>query len=444
MNIRNTFTLNPSRTYVLIVLSAICYFILAYYTQRYQSTNLFVLFSLVFGAYLLILRTELSTNQLVFSGYFFRLIFIIAIPALSDDFYRFIWDGKLTLNGINPYSILPTQIINSPTLVIKGLNHELFEKLNSPDVYSMYPPASQFLFWVSSLVSGDNMLINVVMLRIFILAAEFGTIAFMRKLFRIYGFEEKFTAIYFLNPLVILELTGNLHFEAFLIFLVIASIYLFKKNKYIFAGALFGLAVSVKLIPLILLPFVYKRIDNKSAVKFYLSGLVITISTFIPLFNEYFISGFTKNVTLYFQKFEFNASIFYVVREVGLLIKGFDIIHTAGIILTLIAIVGIVILAIKEKKEKNLLLGIFIWPLLIFCVFSSFVQPWYVTPILAFAIFSRYRFAMVWSFLIFLTYAGYHENGFTENLVIVLIEYLILFGVVIYELINQRGKVKVY
>ena len=198
----NSFVLSATRTYILIVLSALCYFILAYYTQRYQFYTLFILFSILFGAYLLILKTELPINQLVFAAFFFRLIFLIAVPALSTDIYRFIWDGRLLVNGIHPFVLLPSQLINNPTLNIQGINHEIFEKLNSPEYYSIYPPFCQFTFWIAALISQEHIFLFIVVLRILFLAAEFATISLLLRLFKIYNFNQKYTAIYFLNPLV--------------------------------------------------------------------------------------------------------------------------------------------------------------------------------------------------------------------------------------------------
>jgi len=160
----------------------------------------------------------------------------------------------------------------------------------------------------------------------------------------------------------------------------------------------------------------------------------------LPLLNSNFVRGFSNSLSMYFQKFEFNASIFYVVREVGFLIKGIDIIEVAGLVLGILALILIVFVAVKEKKEKSLLLGIFIWPLVIFYSLSTIVHPWYILPILAFSVFSRYRFPMLWSFLIFLTYLGYSEEGYNENLFIVLLEYLVLYSFMIYELIVTRSK----
>jgi len=436
----NNFILSTTRTYILIVVSALCYFIFAYYTQRHETTTILVLFSILFLSYFFILSTELSINQLIFTGFFFRLIFLFSIPVLSNDFYRFIWDGRLTAGGINPFALVPAQVLNNPAIDVPYIDHGLFEKLNSPEYYTMYPPVCQFTFWLAAIIGKSNILISVVVIRCFILAAEFGTILLLQRLFRIYSFDQKYTAIYFLNPLAILELSGSLHYEAFMIFFVLASVYFLKKHKYIFAGSVFALAISSKLLPVLLLPFIFKRLKRSQYIQFILAVLVVTSFTFLPLLNSNFVRGFSNSLSMYFQKFEFNASIFYVVREVGFLIKGIDIIEVAGLVLGILALILIVFVAVKEKKEKSLLLGIFIWPLVIFYSLSTIVHPWYILPILAFSVFSRYRFPMLWSFLIFLTYLGYSEEGYNENLFIVLLEYLVLYSFMIYELIVTRSK----
>jgi len=87
-----------------------------------------------------------ETEILLWISMGFRLIFIIAIPALSDDYFRFIWDGKLFVNGINPYLSIPSEIINTDLAKTAGLSQELYKGLNSPEYFSVYPPVNQLLF----------------------------------------------------------------------------------------------------------------------------------------------------------------------------------------------------------------------------------------------------------------------------------------------------------
>lgn len=428
------FSLSIGRTYILIVISALCYFILAYYTQRHFSNTLFVSYSVLFIAYLLIQRTELPLNQLIFTAFFFRFIFLFSLPALSTDFYRYIWDGNLIASGINPFSYRPSQLLDDPAIGVSGISQELFQKLNSPDYYSVYPPVSQFVFWVAAVIGGQNILLNVIVMRLFIIGAEIGTASLLIKLFKTYGFDQKFTILYLLNPLVILEFAGNLHFEALMIFFVLGAVYFMKKQNYLFSGGFFAMAISTKLIPIIFLPFILKRIRKRESVIVYLTTGVITLFTFLPVLNSMFINGFTSSLALYFQKFEFNASIFYLVKGIGFQFAGFDVLQVAGLVLAFIAFVLIIFTALKDAEEKNLLLAVFKWPLFIYLLLSPIVHPWYITPLIAFSLFSRFRFPIVWSYFIFLTYLGYNEAGYQENFAIVAIEYLAVFVMASYEL----------
>ena len=146
----------------------------------------------------------------------------------------------------------------------------------------------------------------------------------------------------------------------------------------------------------------------------------------------------SSSIGLYFQKFEFNASIFYIVREIGFWVKGWDIIQVAGKWMALSTVSIIVFVALLENNKKQNIPGMFIWPLCIYFALASIIHPWYATPLVAFSLFSKYRFPLVWSFTIFLSYAGYTSDGFQEQLAVLLIEYIPVYTVLIYELIKHK------
>jgi hypothetical protein len=150
------------------------------------------------------------------------------------------------------------------------------------------------------------------------------------------------------------------------------------------------------------------------------------------------VDGLSSSLGLYFNKFEFNASIFYIIREIGFWIKGWDIIQIASKWLALSTVTIILLLTYFENHKKQNLPGIFIWPLFIYLAFSSIVHPWYITPIVAFCWFTNYRFPLVWSFTIFLSYAGYQSDGFQEQLWVLVVQYILVYAVLIYELINYK------
>ncbi|MTI22258.1 DUF2029 domain-containing protein, partial [Fulvivirga sp. RKSG066] len=409
-------------TYTVVALSAAVYIYIGYFIERYHSVSLISSYILLFFAYWWLLKrsTSLSLPGLIFLGVAFRCLLLFGLPTLSDDIFRFVWDGRLIVEGINPFSQLPSEYIAANQLP-GTLTKELFFQLNSPDYFTIYPPFAQFVFWLSATLSPDSVLGSAVIIRSLIILAEIGTIYFLVKLADYYKIKKRNILWYVLNPLVILELTGNLHFEAFMIFFLVASIYLLLTQRVVMASLLFAMAISAKLIPLIILPLFLKRLYRPTLIKFYGFTGMFTLLAFLPLVSQELIDGMTASLSLYFQKFEFNASIYYLVREVGYYFQGYNIISTAGPYLASLTFLLVTAYSIMRKQDKLPLAVIIV--LGIYFLLATTVHPWYICTLLAFSVLTKYNVIVVWSLLIFLTYVGYSESGFKEVLWLTAIEY---------------------
>jgi alpha-1,6-mannosyltransferase len=450
--------------YLLLFASLIFYCLLAFWIERHQTNLLLPAFGFLFASYLWVSRTENPRGILfwVYASVLFRCCSLFSIPQLSDDFYRFIWDGRLLAAGYHPFAELPRYYIENK-ISIAGIDQALFQKLNSPDYFTIYPPVSQFIFWLSAKLSPGSILGSVVVMRVFILASEIGNLWLMKKILRHYQLPEKNILFYALNPLAIIELTGNLHFEALMIFFLLLSFWLLIKNKLFLSALQFSLAICSKLIPIILLPLLLVRLGWKKSAIYYLVVVFFSILFFLPLLNTEIISGFRESIGYYFKKFEFNASIYYLVREWGYWKYGYNIIQTVGIKLAIYCTVVILFYTIWDfirnskikRQHKALPTAYRLLPtaysslptayLFIFCIYLSFstiVHPWYVTSVLAFSVFSRFRFPIIWTGLIFLTYAGYDANDFTENLWVTTIEYVVVIGYLAYEMVGTKANSK--
>ncbi|MEO0334310.1 MAG: hypothetical protein AAF223_22000, partial [Bacteroidota bacterium] len=163
---------------------------------------------------------------------------------------------------------------------------------------------------------------------------------------------------------------------------------------------------------------------------------VATLIIFLPLLSSELIAGLQGSIGLYFQKFEFNASLYYIVREIGYYLRGYNIIQTAGSQLAVTAFLLIVLYTLLERKQR--IIDAFGWVWLIYLLFALTVHPWYVLPLLALTVLTPYRYAVVWTYFIFLTYAGYTVDGFQENLWLVSLEYGVVLGWLGYELYQRR------
>lgn len=426
----------------------VIYILLGYFTMRTEFLQLVTLFGLLFAGYAYItivgVDEKLLKHAISFS-LLFRLSLIFAVPNLSDDYFRFIWDGTLSTHGINPFIITPSCLVSSSHLSLTGLTTELYAQLNSQEYYTIYPPVLQFIFWLSAHIFPGHIIGSVMVMRIFIIAAETGSIFLITALLKNSGLPSKNILLYALNPLVIFELTGNLHFEALMIFFLLLFVFFFIKKRPTLSAIAFSLAICSKLLPLMFLPLLLRRLDIKKSMIFYAVCLATTLLLFLLFIDFYFFQHIFSSINLYFQKFEFNASIFYLIRWGGFKLVGYDVIGMAGLILSLITIVCIIWVAcFKKPVGRNSFFSDMLICLTVYLVLATTVHPWYISTLVMFSVFTTHRFPLVWSGLIVLTYFTYRSIPYAENLLIVTIEYCLLFGFVIYEWNNHRRLSSIY
>ena len=424
-----------SFTLLFLFIAFICY--VTYTLERHESVQLVACFGTLFLLYGWIIQNEQNIKFWLIGSIIIRLSLLVALPNLSDDFYRFIWDGRLWAAGQHPFDALPADFLSQN---MSGLDASLFEKLNSKEYFTIYPPVAQFVFWLAVKISPHSIIGSVMVMRSIILLAEVGSIVLMVKLLHRFELPAKSALLFALNPLVILELTGNLHFEAFVIFFLLLCVWLMSLDKIAMPAVSFAFAIGVKLLPVIFLPFLLGVLGWRKAFIFYSIAAISCVILFIPLYDPRVLNGFSQSLHLYFQKFEFNSSIYYLVREYGFWNVGYNTIQTTGWKLGLVS--GILILTFsylqgmsRGKSVVDKLFTGFLFILLIYFSFSTIVHPWYVTTLLAFSVFTQFRFVLLWTALIFLSYVGYSQTGFSENLWITAFEYVSVFGYLGYELL---------
>ncbi|UZH54192.1 polyprenol phosphomannose-dependent alpha 1,6 mannosyltransferase MptB [Salinimicrobium tongyeongense] len=428
----------------LLIFLSCCAFYLAF-SYDLERTDFFKLLSLWGGLFVLSYKffqlQRYNLKILLAAAIIFRLLFLFAIPNLSQDFYRFIWDGRLLLEGINPYLMTPAEYFSSGDLPFSGAQ-ELYEGMSSLSARNPtnYPPLNQLFFALAALFGGNSILTSVVWLRIFIIAADIGIFYFGRKLLRNLKFPESNIFLYLLNPLVIIELTGNLHFEGVMLFFLLAALYILQCQKWLFSALFFSCSIAVKLIPLIFLPLLFRRLGWKRALVYYAATGIILLLFFLPFLSGAFAENFFSSINLWFQKFEFNASIYYLIRWIGYEVEGYNIIGYAGPALAGVVFVSILFMAIlKQNQEMRGLLTSMMFGMVIYLLLATTVHPWYLATPLLLSVFTRYKFVQVWSLMVALSYFAYSQPDYEENLWIIALEYVVIFGVMVYEVIKFQA-----
>jgi len=376
------------------------------------------------------------------------------------DFYRFIWDGRMILEGFNPYLHTVESFISSGQFPVVQ-TQELREGMGALNAshYTNYPPINQLCFVIAGLFAGKNIVGSVVVMRIIIIMADIGTLYFGKKLLERLNLPIHNIFWYILNPFIIIELTGNLHFEAVMIFFLIYSFYLLHIGRWKVAAIVFALSVSVKLIPLIFLPIFFQffmRKDNiilngntnttsfitrlMRLIIFYLIIGIVIVILFLPFYSSTFITNYAETVGLWFQNFEFNASIYYVARELGYLYRGWNEIAIIGKIIPIVILSFTLVITFLRKNKSSIEMITAMLLVLSFYYFASTtVHPWYIATLLLMSIFTRYKFPLVWSFIIIISYLAYANSNNTENLWIIGLEYLVVYSVFFWEVFSKKN-----
>ena len=423
---------------ILTVLSIIALSYLSYVLTREQTVQVQITYMILFTCYILLYRQLQNHLRVgIYISLLLRVILIFSIPMLSDDVYRFIWDGRLLAAGYNPFHEVPEfyMDLSNP---IPGISTELYENLNYTIYHTMYPSVPQFTAWVSVLIGGDSIFWNVVVMKIFIITAEVGSMYLMLMLLKDFDLKSGRLLLYSLNPLVIMELSGNLHHEAFLIFFILLSVVLWRKNRIVMSAGAFALAIASKLLPLIFLPLFAIRYQVTGVLKFYLWILLFSIILFLPFLDSGLLNAMKESGWLYFQRFEFNGSVYYLVREAGYMVKGYNIIESAGRWMAVFSFLSILTYSWISGRRKVNMMELLMWIWLIYLVFTTTLHPWYIIPLIAFSIFTNYRFPILWSYLIFLTYFGYSNDSYSEPIILILVEYLLVYGFMVYEILREN------
>ena len=145
-SIEKNIFLENKKTPIFLFLLYICYFLFSFIENR-KDLYFFILLIPLSVLYLIIsnIRDNRNNFKYVLIGILFRLATIGNYPFLSDDWHRFVWDGYLTFNSINPYSYSPTIFLEQNPTFLPVLNTSYWY-MNSRDFYSVYPPILQSVF----------------------------------------------------------------------------------------------------------------------------------------------------------------------------------------------------------------------------------------------------------------------------------------------------------
>jgi hypothetical protein len=235
----------------------------------------------------------------------FRMMFIWRSPELSDDIYRYLFDGLMFLSGHNPYAAAPAD-------VPAGILHvsDLIQFINHPELPTIYPPAAQFVFAAGAILS------TISGMKLILVIMDLLTCVLIIKLLGKFQIPIVCAALYAWHPLPVIEIAASGHIDSAAIFFLFLS---FAVNNHtrirgFFAGVFFAAAVLSKWVPLIFLPgmWILTKPDKRKYAAF---GFIITCTAMIGVFWPDVLNSF-HTLSVYAVNWEFSGFAFRWLRVI--------------------------------------------------------------------------------------------------------------------------------
>jgi len=348
-----------------------------------------------------------------------RMLFLWRLPELSDDIYRYLFDGLMTVAGTNPYMDAPANV-NAGIGAAMPQIEELIPLINHSHLVTIYPPAAQAVFAFGVLIGKILGISSLAGMKLVLVMLDLLTCAIIIKILTLLNLSKRRAVLYAWHPLPVLEIAGSGHIDAAAIFFLMAAIgfvifislvsrqgrggtYSRKSSFMLLAGVLMAFSILTKWLPLIFLPCLLLTVRSAHR-RYFLFGCLTTAGLLILPFLPEFING-VRTLSTYLQDWEFSGFAFRQLRQ------WFDSGNIARLVLMsgFIIIAGMVYWHVQIKKSHQHMFNGFFTIAFAYLVMTPTLHPWYALYLTAFLPFfpasaGRAGAGLILSWSVFLAY----------------------------------------
>jgi alpha-1,6-mannosyltransferase len=339
------------------------------------------------------------------SVFFWVVVVLLRIVALplepGDDLWRYQWEGKVQNAGFNPYVLAP----NDEQLAPVRAQFPDWSQINHRDYSAIYPPGTELLFAALSRFTAGPLAYKLLFT-----ATDLGAIA---VLLRLIGGSTRLAdaAWYAWNPLIVYSFAGAAHFDSLMILPMLAGILLFVRSqtatepsaqwRYAILGAVaLGLAISIKLIPVLLLPLCVFALGRRALVL----GISLTIPAALSLPFGFPPVAIWNSLARFIYVTRLNDIFWWVIEDTAWPNPHQKNYHYNVIIIIAVLVVSVLFL---RNWKRGLL-----WVMGTALILSPVLHPWYCTWILPLAAWRRVDGWQVLSVTVFAYYLFWDERLF--------------------------------
>jgi hypothetical protein len=232
------------------------------------------------------------------TGAIFRLILLPAHPSISTDVYRYIWDGRLTMHGINPYRYTPLD-----SRISQFRDAAIWAPMEYKYYNTVYMPVSQALFALSYALFGSSILGFKAILFLF----DIGVMGLIVAMLKMRGFPVTNLYWYAWCPLPITEIALAAHQDGVGVFFLLLAMMMMLYRRPVRAGALLIAAGFTKGFAFLLLPLFVRRYGVELVKRLVAASIVLGLPLWCCL--PWFLHGMMQ----YLGTVHVNSGIFHFV-----------------------------------------------------------------------------------------------------------------------------------
>jgi alpha-1,6-mannosyltransferase len=307
--------------------------------------------------------------------------FLPAPAGVDDDIRRYVWDGRLQRLGYNPYLVVPSDP------AAKWLHTPETRNLNNPDLPSPYPPGALLFFRAVTAIQESTFA-----LKIAFVVCEVAIAFVLLDVLRWNRQGAHLVLVYAWSPLLAVEVAGNGHIDIVGALLLLVSAAALGRRWRATAAVGFGLAVAVKLLPIVLLPLYWKRVRIRDAA---LAAAVVGL-LYVPFLDHGRIP--IGSLGTYVQNWRFNGPVFALLDHVA----------PPQLLAGIAVLAGLLTATWLRSKEPESSPDMFAWPMAASLLCAPAVFPWYLLWLLPFLRSPSTLPIIVWTVSIIPTYVMWH------------------------------------
>jgi alpha-1,6-mannosyltransferase len=294
-----------------------------------------------------------------------RVIFLPADPVLSDDVFRYVWDGRVQHAGTNPYLYSPD---DSRLSRVRQEIPGIYAGINNKDIPTIYPPLMELFFWAATSISA-----SLLWMKALFTLLDLALVIVLARLLAELGRPPLAALVYAWSPLPVVEVAGSGHNDvAAVLFLVLALLVFQKgeKRRAVSSSLVASASGLAKLGGFAMLPFFARA----SRLRAFSAAALLTILVTLPYVSAGGLA--LRGLREYALRWRANDSLFHILFVLtGSLSKAK---------LAAAAVLFALALALLWRKTPPLRAAFWIFGAIL--LLAPTVHPWYLlwmAPLLA-------------------------------------------------------------